>query len=255
MKAEVRIRNKNVLVDLSNGIDISLPMGKAGSKAWHVEDVTIEPVRSGSFVGSIEAGSPVNFMNVSFNPHGNGTHTECISHISRNSLTVNDLLKDAFLLCSVISIDPVTATEDDGVVKSGDRVIMPGQIEAHIDALQGSDAVAIRTLPNSDSKIDRVYSGTNPDYFHSDSIRLLVDHGIDHILTDLPSLDREEDGGLVSSHHAFWGLPDKPHIHRTITELIYIQDQIRDGLYLLNLQVAPFAMDASPSRPLLFPIK
>jgi hypothetical protein len=38
----------------------------------------------------------------------------------------------------------------------------------------------------------------------------------------------------------------------TITELAFVPDDVKDGLYLLNLQVAPFDNDAAPSRPLLF---
>ncbi|MGH7784095.1 MAG: cyclase family protein, partial [Candidatus Binatia bacterium] len=38
----------------------------------------------------------------------------------------------------------------------------------------------------------------------------------------------------------------------TITELIYVPNEVEDGECLLNLQIAPFAADASPSRPVLF---
>jgi hypothetical protein len=37
--------------------------------------------------------------------------------------------------------------------------------------------------------------------------------------------------------------------------MIYVPDEISDGEYLLNLQIAPFVSDASPSRPVLFKIK
>jgi hypothetical protein len=41
----------------------------------------------------------------------------------------------------------------------------------------------------------------------------------------------------------------------TITELIYVPAEVNDGLYLLNLQVAPFVADAAPSRPVLYPLR
>ena len=41
---------------------------------------------------------------------------------------------------------------------------------------------------------------------------------------------------------------------RTITELAFVEDAAGDGPYQLDLQVAPFDMDAAPSRPLLFPV-
>ena len=40
----------------------------------------------------------------------------------------------------------------------------------------------------------------------------------------------------------------------TITEFIYVTNEIFDGDYLLNLQFAPFENDAAPSRPVLIRI-
>ena len=52
-------------------------------------------------------------------------------------------------------------------------------------------------------------------------------------LVDLPSVDREVDGGRLEAHHAFWGLPDNPRHHCTITELVYVPSNAPDGMYLL----------------------
>jgi hypothetical protein len=41
----------------------------------------------------------------------------------------------------------------------------------------------------------------------------------------------------------------------TITEMIFVNDKVQDGSYLLNLQIASFENDASPSKPILFEIK
>ena len=43
--------------------------------------------------------------------------------------------------------------------------------------------------------------------------------------------------------------------YKTITEMIYVSDEIRDGLYLMDLNVTNFSADASPSRPLLYKLK
>jgi hypothetical protein len=76
--------------------------------------------------------------------------------------------------------------------------------------------------------------------------------GVNHLLIDTPSVDREEDGGELLAHHAFWNVPDEPRYRATITELIYVPDEIEDGPYILNIQMAPFENDASPSRPVLY---
>ncbi len=38
------------------------------------------------------------------------------------------------------------------------------------------------------------------------------------------------------------------------TELIFVRDEVEDGSYLLNLQIASFENDASPSKPVLYKI-
>src|SRR5690606_7633878 len=226
--------------NLENGIDISIPISEDGVKAWFVGDVSISPVVSGDYVGSLESGSPVNFMNVTFNPHGNGTHTECLSHIYKSDLTINTILKNAFTLCRVISVNPTQITHTDEIVSSGDLVITEDLIKEQFTLENGVNAIAIRTLPNVESKKTKNYSGSNPIYFHPNAITYLIRNGIDHLLIDLPSVDREEDGGKVLSHHTFWEIPESPALHRTITELIFVPNQVPDGLYLLNLQVASF---------------
>ena len=83
----------------------------------------------------------------------------------------------------------------------------------------------------------------------------LVNHlNVKHLLLDLPSVDREEDIGELAFHHAFWDVPNNPNLERTITELIFVDTKITDGKYLLEMQMAPFENDASPSRPVLYKI-
>ena len=76
--------------------------------------------------------------------------------------------------------------------------------------------------------------------------------GVEHLLIDLPSVDKEKDDGQLLAHRAFWNHPDNPKRGSTITEFIYVDNKVVDGTYLLNLQVAPFHNDAAPSRPVLY---
>jgi hypothetical protein len=80
----------------------------------------------------------------------------------------------------------------------------------------------------------------------------LADKDVEHLLIDLPSVDKEKDGGELLAHRAFWNFEGKMRKQATITELIYVPNNIKDGTYFLNLQVAPFENDASPSRPVLY---
>jgi hypothetical protein len=83
-----------------------------------------------------------------------------------------------------------------------------------------------------------------------------------HLLVDLPSIDREDDGGLLAAHRAFFDLPagnladvDATTLApRTVTELIAVDDDVAAGVYALFLQPAPLLADAAPSRPLIAPL-
>ena len=70
----------------------------------------------------------------------------------------------------------------------------------------------------------------------------------------MPSVDKEIDGGALLSHKAFFRVPQTPRCEATITEFVFIPNNVEDGLYALNLQIAAFDLDASPSRPVIYPL-
>ena len=76
--------------------------------------------------------------------------------------------------------------------------------------------------------------------------------GVKHLLIDLPSVDKEKDEGALKAHKAFWDVNGKTRKDCTITEFIYVPNKIADGTYFLNLQIAPFENDATPSKPVLY---
>nr|MDQ3073683.1 cyclase family protein [Bacteroidota bacterium] len=110
------------------------------------------------------------------------------------------------------------------------------------------------TLPNGVEKLTKNYSGSRAPYFSENAVQYINGLGIMHLLTDLPSLDREDDA-LLKGHHAFFRPNGKWQLQKTVTEMIYAKEAIDDGLYWLDLQIAPFESDASPSRPVLYAAK
>ncbi|MNE18352.1 hypothetical protein D3C80_1113840 [compost metagenome] len=74
----------------------------------------------------------------------------------------------------------------------------------------------------------------------------------------MPSVDKEHDEGKLLAHKAFWNVEDVDNLNPdarvncTITEMIFVADEVQDGSYLLNLQIASFENDASPSKPILY---
>ena len=241
--------DENSFIDLQNPLDISIPL-RADAKnprAWYVDSPRFEPVRTEHFTGSVQEGGSVNFRDVYFNPHGHGTHTECLGHITREVYSINDVLDRFFFTAQLISVLP-KRREVEGKV---DFVITRDQLEKFaVDC----EALIIRTLPNDLGKKNKNYSNSNPPYFDVACAQWMLEKGVKHVLVDLPSVDREEDGGELAFHHQFWEVPEKPNFERTITELIFVRNEIKDGKYIMNLQTAPFVNDAAPSRPVLFAI-
>jgi kynurenine formamidase len=237
--------NKKYTADLDKPLDISLPLfsGDNNPNAFHIANPKFEPVKVGSFVGSVQEGGACNCENLFLNAHGNGTHTECVGHISKERITINQTLKQFYAIAQVISVSPTT-------IENGDYMVMLNSIENIFN--KEAEAIIIRTLPNNVSKKTGQYSGNNPTYLEPALGTFLANNNIKHLLVDLPSVDREEDGGALATHHAFWQYPNNTRLNATITELIFVDDSVADGLYLLNLQIASFESDASPSKPVLY---
>ncbi len=234
-------------IDLSKGMDLSIPLSndKRNPLAWQMKPPSFEPVKGDDWIGLVKEGAAVNFRNISFNPHGHGTHTECLGHITSKIYSVNQQLNQFFFQAAVITVKPVK--------KGQDYVITKNEIKV-LKNYTSVDALIIRTLPNTEQKISKNYTGTNPPFLDLSCLEIINKLKVKHLLVDLPSVDKEDDGGKVAFHHGFWEVPQNPRFDRTITELIYVPNIVKDGEYLLNLQVAPFENDAAPSRPVIYGI-
>lgn len=251
MKTTIQHNGTAFSADLSQPIDISIPLSDTDKNpiAWYIDKPVISPVKMGDWVGKVSEGSSTNFNNIFFNPHGHGTHTECLGHITRDFYSVNQALNQFFFMAELVSVQPEAQGED--------FVITKKQIES---ALNGKtpEAIVIRTLPNDVAKKSKNYSNTNPPYLEEAAATFIRECGIKHLLIDMPSVDRESDEGRLVAHKAFWNVKDINNLNSdarhdaTITEMVYVNDALKDGSYLLNLQIASFENDASPSKPVLY---
>jgi len=248
MKATIQLNQKEVSVHLNQPIDISLKLSAKESNptAWYLDAPKIEPVTDGDWIAKVSQGASVNFNNIAFNPHAHGTHTECVGHISKEFHSINDCLQQFFFSAKVISLMPEARGED--------LVFTKKQIEKHFRK-EEAQAIIIRSLPNSEKKRSKHYSHTNWPYLLEETALYLKACGVEHLLIDLPSVDKEKDGGKLLAHHAFWDYPKNTRFSATITEMIYVPQAVKDGNYLLNLQIASFHNDASPSKPVLYKIE
>lgn len=246
MKAIINIKGNAYQTDLAKPLDISIPLkNNKGTLAWYVDNPVIEPVVMGDFVGSVKKGASTNFNKITFYPHANATHTECVGHITKEFYSINHLLKNFLFLAELITLAPKR--------KGSDCVITKFQVKEALKH-KNLDALVIRTQPNTKDKLAKNYSNSNPPFLLEETAVYLKEIGIKHLLIDLPSVDKEKDGGKLLAHKAFWNFNSKLRLDATITEFIFVDNAIKDGLYLLNLQIASIENNATLSKPVLYAI-
>lgn len=248
--------------------DLSIPLLFNGEQpnTYGVAAATAQAYEQGGWVGDVRRGGSCNFETYSLTPHCNGTHTECIGHITAERISIRESLQEALIPACLISLDPVAAlqSEDsyDPSFGESDKIISRAALKKAVEGISDDflQALIIRTLPNHARKKSQDYMQEPPAFFSLEAMQFIREKGVRHLLTDLPSVDRLFDEGKLSTHHIYWDMdpgsrdPSAEGSGRTITEFIFVPDGLQDGICLLNLQIAPFQADAAPSRPLVFSI-
>ena len=230
--------------------DLSVPINPLAGlpRAWYKGPAKATPVRTENWVGSTAEGGSVNFRDIFFNPHAHGTHTETREHICSEFQPVDALVRSSnlpFLLPALLLEALPQRKENDWVVPSSALNKVSDQLKQH-----APPAVILRC---TDGDVQRDWSNSNPPYLDQNFAEILVRRGVQHLLLDLPSVDREVDSGVLRAHHAFFFSDGSPREGATISELLRIPKELPEGLGLLSMQVSPFVNDAAPSRPLWFP--
>ena len=269
MKIKFELNNREYNCNTFKPIDLSIPLlfNQEQPNTYNVARASAKAYSTGEFIGDTRLGGGCNFEEYRLIPHCNGTHTECVGHISLERIAVNSILKESFIPSTLITVNPEKAFDTNDIYipeKSEEdmmitKFLLSEKLEfADRDFLEG---LIIRTLPNSDSKKYRRYMDYLPPFFSIDAMEYIRKLNVKHLLMDIPSVDRAFDDGKLSTHHIFWDIPmdsKEADIHdhsmNTITEMIYAPDEVEDGLYLMNIQIPDFVSDAAPSRVFIYEI-
>lgn len=242
--------------DLERPVDIAIPLQFGGPQPNHfgAPTASARALEVDGFVGDTRAGGSCNCEEITMVPHCNGTHTECVGHITDERIGVHNCLSDSLMTAVLVSVKPKPAP-------GGDLITLRHLSDAAAAFPHDTDALIVRTQPNPDSKKAHDPAAGVAPYFTNSAMEWVAER-YEHLLVDLPSVDRTYDDGELATHRIFWGMEagsrdygSARFPHRTITEMIYVDNDIADGFYLLNLQVPPFVADAAPSRPRLYPLE
>lgn len=263
----IRLDQVGYLIDLDRGIDISIPVSFAEQQmqAFSAPAATAAPFSMADHAASVAAGAGYNCPVFTFSAHLHGTHTECVGHISGQQHIVQDTAGHPGLMPALlITAGPVAAAGcGESYVPAfdqADRVITQAALADAFEQYPDPglfDALVVRTLPNGDNKKTQNDNTAPPPFFTHEAMHAIVQAGFKHLLIDAPSVDRLQDQGRLSNHHIFWGVEqgsnDVPEpSSKTITELIFVPDEIKDGVYMLDLNISNIRSDAAPSRPVLY---
>lgn len=254
MKLEATIGERRFrILQPPRDISIALVFDGDHPSAFGLPAATAQPFEFGDTVLRVARGGSVNCSTLTFTPHGNVTHTECIGHITSHDVGVLDVLTESFVAVTLVTVAPIVKRREGQ--EFPEAVVTLERLQ---ETLRSADpaflrGVVVRTLPNDSIKRQMQWSGTRPPYLQPEAMRWLVEQGVRHFFVDLPSVDPEQDEGRLDAHRAFWD--GEAGRARTITELVFVPNEIADGSYMLELQVAPFVHDVLPCRPLLFSVE
>jgi arylformamidase len=257
------------LADFARPESLAIPLDFSGPQpsCFGAPRAESRPLAAGGFVGDTRSGGSCNCEVLTLAPHCNGTHTECVGHVTDERVAVSERLPGGLQLALVVTVRPADAgsTDEDSDPQPapGDRLVTAAALEAAYGRHAGPPptALVVRTADGADPH--RAYAGPAPaPYLSRQAAAWLVERGIEALVLDLPSADRAEDGGRLTAHRVFFGLPpgsrrasEAKRPRASITELAHVAPRVADGLYLLDLQIPAFLADAAPSRPLLYAVR
>src|SRR4051794_10760321 len=104
---KIILDSREFLIDPEAAIDISIPLKFDGAQpnAYGVGPATSAACEYGALVGDTRRGGSCNFESVTLIPHCNGTHTECVGHITDERISVRECLRDVFLRTVLVSVE------------------------------------------------------------------------------------------------------------------------------------------------------
>ena len=171
MDAKFLIDNKGYSLDFSKFHDLSIPINFNGEQpnTYGVDKAISTVYEDGKFIGDTRKGGPCNFETYSITPHCNGTHTECIGHITDERISILSSLNSALFPSTLISVLPKSNQETYiPKIEASDLLITKDSLEKKLNDVSDAflEGLIIRTLPNLESKKSIDYMKKKAFFFH-----------------------------------------------------------------------------------------
>src|SRR5690606_12159623 len=114
VKASFAVGGGDLRVDLAQAVELARPLGFDGASARHFAAPAAEarPFSIGDFSGDVATGASCNCRTITLTPHCNGTHTECVAHLTVEVLDAWRVVPRAPVAAIVVSVVPDRIGED-----------------------------------------------------------------------------------------------------------------------------------------------
>ena len=245
-----------------------------GSGAFHLPKLSTSPFEvSGVFIGDVEQGGSCNVDILHLSPH-KLTHLQTETHIISEGTNISDLgLIEGFAL--VVDLSGWMGLEKDETLDSNGRKstnsISVAQLQYAVDEAIGQvlspeqrfNLLAIKTRLSLDRE-DTDYTGRDPLHLEPEVAQFIHDYHeivgnpgrqIQTLILDLPSIDREDDGGLLLAHRNYFGIKDgkSQGEKRSLVEFAYLRG-LETGLYYCQIHPYPIQTNAIIVNPVFYPL-
>ena len=105
------LAGRRLRADFARPLSIAIPLDFGGPQpsCFDAPPASARPFEAGGFVGDTRAGGSCNCELLTLAPHCNGTHTECVGHVTEERIAVTDCVKGGMVFALLVSLAPVAA--------------------------------------------------------------------------------------------------------------------------------------------------
>jgi arylformamidase len=111
----VFLHGRHWRADAQRPFDLSIPLAFDAPQPnfFGAAAAAGKPLVAGEFVGDVRQGGSCNCATYTLTPHCNGTHTECVGHLTRDRVGVRDIATPAYAIARLVTLAPTPANATD----------------------------------------------------------------------------------------------------------------------------------------------
>ena len=111
MIAHIALGAGELTIDLERPVPLAVALEFAGPQPRHfgAPRASAQPFEAPGFKGAVARGASCNCEAITLIPHCNGTHTECVGHLTREPLDAHRVIPLGLLPALLLSVTPEAA--------------------------------------------------------------------------------------------------------------------------------------------------